>query len=586
MEDAIKEELLMEKMLNENEYLKEKARQMEVKPMLGITPPVIDGIPTIHEVVTEDVLSVKPITVDTKQPSALYADSPSYKPPKKFDILPTKQIVRDPDDNTWRNERISSLGIVFKPKNASKSFTEVLKLKTTELSNMTAKNDKNGIPDLRIRLEKIAEVRKSKKKKINALGDIIYNDSDEIGIENSSSSNEEATSPMNPKQKSDLTSVTSSPASPDTDGTNYIPKENYKMFKEEFATPVTTIINKLGRLGEFYDSADDYDADYVTKIDLKKFTTPPKIDIDKHSPQDFMLNTRKLIAVTYTPDRQPTVQYFPPTKKVKTSARPDAKVKVDIDEYDDYFKNKVNQFSFTHQPKTEYDTSFGTASPAQTNQFHPNTFLSTTPYNNEQIKKNLYKTSKPKVSNAQSVYVKDGHSNKGSYVIKHYKDFIADAAKRNEDENLPFTVAPIQGVTISDIDKYSKQKGPQRDEDYDFNTQFRKDVVNRFVDNFNQNRDRFKVDFPILYNNSVIHRAIDDNRRGVASSRTSMKRPYDSVSPRTNFLSNVKQCDANCESMRVVELAPAYELHYYVPEQEEKEEIEPRHNVLPYRYRL
>ncbi|CAB3221283.1 unnamed protein product [Arctia plantaginis] len=585
VEDAIKEELLMEKTLNENEYLKEKARQMEVKPVLGITPPVIDATPTLHEVVTEDVLSVKPITIDKKISSALYAVSPNYKPPKKLDILPTKQFVRDPDDNTWRNESISSLGIVFKPKNASKSFTEVLKNKTSELSNMSEKNDKNNIPDLRIRLEKIAEVRKSKKKKINAFGDIVYSDSDENG----SSSKEEATSPMSPEQKSDLTSVTSSPPSSstsDTDVINYIPKENFKMFKDEFATPVTTLKNKLSRLGEFYDSADDYDADYVTRIDLKKFTTSPKTDTDKPSSQDFTLNTKHLIPVTYMPNRQPTIQYFPPTKKVKTTVKPEVKVKVNINEYDDYFKNKVNQFMFTHQPNTEYDASFGTASPAHTNQFQPNKLHSTAPYSNEEIHKNLYLTSQPQVTDIQGGFLNNANLNKASYVIKHYKDFIADAAKGNDDDNLPFTVAPIQGVTISDIDKLSKQKELKRDEDYDYNTQFRKDIVNRFVDNFNQNSDRFKVDFPILYNNSVIHRSTDDNGRGVASSRTFMKRLYDSASPRPNFLSNVKPCDANCESMRVVDLAPAYELHYYVPEQEEKEEIEPRQNVLPYRYRL
>lgn len=43
--------------------------------------------------------------------------------------------------------------------------------------------------------------------------------------------------------------------------------------------------------------------------------------------------------------------------------------------------------------------------------------------------------------------------------------------------------------------------------------------------------------------------------------------------------------DPNCENV-TVELSPAYELHYYIPEQEEKEEAESNPVTLPYTYKL
>ncbi|XP_075970007.1 uncharacterized protein LOC142972621 isoform X2 [Anticarsia gemmatalis] len=591
-EDAMKEELLMEKTLNENAYI---ARHRETTPAEEQK-----NSHTTPNIVTEDMLSVKPINNEKKK-NGLY-DNSSYKPLKKLDVQPSKQFVRDPDDNSWRNESISSLGIVFKPKNASKSFTEVLKNKTTELSNLAEKIDKDSIPDLRVRLEKIAEVRKSKKKRINKFGDTVYSDYEENSGENLNLSKEETTSPMIPVKETEQLPTTTQPPSPPSSSPAkeidlsiknvFIAKEN----KEETTTPVTTKKSKnVYNLGEYYDTTDEYDTDYITlpKIDLKKFTMPFKTRNNIHisrRPSGFTTRpmetpVTKPMGVTYLPDRQPTVQYFPPTKKTKPTTT--QKQKVNVNDYDADFRHKLDLFSFKDGPKDIYGVSYVTTPPVQAKKLPPPSKttkpqpLFTSFYETDNLDKNLYLTNQPHVTETQSYVTPDGNYNRASYVIKHYRDFINEAAKGSEEDKqpgyLPFTEAPIQGVTMNDIGKFNAMK-VKPDDDYDYDTHFRKDILNRFVDNFNQNSERFKVDFPILYNNSVVHRKVEENGKVLASSSAFMKRLYES--------GNQRPCDhGNCDNMSI-ELAPAYELHYYVPDQEEKEEVEPRSSPVPYRFRL
>lgn len=599
----MKEELLMEKTLSENILLKEEARQRDSRPTTKEVRPGLDELST-PEIITEDLLSVKPISSDKRKSNSIYVtNSVTYKPLKKLDVQHPKQFVRDPDDNSWRNESISSLGIVFKPKNASKSFTEVLKNKTTELSNMVEKVDKSNVPDLRVRLEKIAEVRKSKKKRINKFGDTVYSDYEENSGENANISKEDITSPIVPSKTDDFAATTPlTPSKTEADLTvNAIWKGKTNIFGDDGST--TEKFKKLYNLADYYDVTDDYDADYVTlsKIDLKRFTVPFKSGKDTYSatrPPETTFTTRpaelttKPMIITYMPDRQPTIQYFPPTKKATTPASQ----KVNVNDYDDRFNKKLSMFAYKDTPKMGYDVTFATASPLRTKKVEQPTILTPKPvytplYLGGKVDKNMYLTTPPHMTepDPQGGFVpNDGTFNRASYVIKHYKDFINDAAKADDDkvsDYLPFTESPLRGVTMSQIPNLSVQK-ETKPEDYDYDTHFRKDIVNRFVDNFNQNSERFKVDFPILYNNSVVHRKGDPNGKVLASSSAFMKRLYETPNPRSQFLLNVKPCNANCESM-TVDLSPAYELHYYVPDQEEKEEIETRPNTLPYRnYRL
>ncbi|XP_026747741.1 uncharacterized protein LOC113508813 isoform X2 [Trichoplusia ni] len=592
-EDAIKEELLREETLNDEEnakrYRDERLIVTNVKSLKEWK--TTDNVTTGQDAVTEDMLSVQPISPGKKKLAGLYAVSPNYKPLKKLDVQPPKQFVRDPDDNSWRNESISSLGIVFKPKNASKSFTEVLKNKTeTEWANMTEKDNKDGVPDLRVRLEKIAEVRKSKKKRVNKFGDTVYSDYEETSGENISTSKvEDVTVPMSPETI--LSSTTPSPSKPTSEfdlTVNAISKENMNIFKNDLTTPLTTNKpKKFYNLAEYYDTTDEYDADYVnlSKIDLKKFTQPFKATHVSVTQPPELLRTKPMRE--YQPERKATVQYFPPTQKVTQ--------KVNVNDYDHDFNRKVNLYTFKEPPQNVLSVTYATASPLHTEKNEQLNKLTVKPaftpmYRPDSLDKNLYLTNPPRVTEPPNGFVvNDGNFNRASYVIKHYRDFINEAAKESDDDRssefLPYTRSPLQGVTMNDLAKLTTLKDPnQGDDDYDYETKFRKDILNRFVDNFNQNSERFKVDFPILYNNSVVHRSPAEGK--VASSSAFMKRLYDVSNPRpSNILAPAKPCDPHCDNL-TVELSPAYELHYYVPEQEEKEEMEPRPITMPQRYRL
>lgn len=581
--------MLREETLNDNA---ENAQRYRDEPMLPKVKPLngskkTEDINTLREIVTEDMLSVKPISFDKKKNAALYAVSPNYKSLKKIDVQPPKQFVRDPDDNSWRNESISSLGIVFKPKNASKSLTEVLKNKTeTELGNMIDRDNKSDVPDLKVRLEKIAEIRK-RKKKINKFGDTVYSDYEESG-ENINSSKEDVTLPMSPSVETLLSSTTplaSNSSTTEFDLTvNAILQENFELFKNQGTTPLTTDKpKKFNNLAEYYDTTDEYDADYLnlSKIDLKKFTKSFKATENVATqPPELQRTTPQR---EYQPERKGTIQYFPPTQKVTQ--------KVNLNDYDADFNRKVNLYTFKEPSKNVLSISYGTVSPIPTENVEQMNKIPVTPsftpmYKTETLDKNLYLTNQQRVTESPSGFVvNDGNFNRASYVIKHYRDFINEAAKEGEDDRngefSPYTESPLQGVTINELAKMTtlRDSNPGEDE-YDYDVKFRKDILNRFVDNFNQNSERFKVDFPILYNNSVVHTKTTDNGKVLASSSAFMKRLYEVGKSRN---SHVRPCDPNCENL-TVELSPAYELHYYVPDQEEKEEIEQRPATVAYRY--
>ncbi|KAG6464939.1 hypothetical protein O3G_MSEX014824, partial [Manduca sexta] len=616
-EDAMKEELLKEAMFNDNvvnaqRYRDDRAHTEGVEPSLTTDlRTALDSLLNIPENKTsEDALNVQPISQEQGKNIDLYAVSPNYKPMKRIEVQPAKPFVRDPDDNSWRNESISSLGIVFKPKNSSKSFTQVLKNKTENvLSSLADRDSKNGVPDLRERLEKIAEVRKSKKKRINKFGETVYSDYEESSAsgESFSTPKTETTTASSSETLSTNTTIppisTTEHKTTQSIETKEITKE--KEISETIPTPMEEILklndpgvvptrkpSKFYNIAEYYDTTDEYDADYLSlsKIDLKKFTIPFRSKETVVTPAVENLQTKP----HYPPDRKPTIQYFPPRVVAK----------VNVHDYDEDFNRKVNQYTLKDVPKSPVDTTFRAVTSAPNhNEKVGYKEISNKPtiiphINPIDINKKLYEPHvPPQVSQApphlpeqpQGFAVNNGDYNRGSYVIKHYGDFINEAAKDDDDRNSDYVVLtepPIRGITVDELAKLTTGKPATIDDVYDYETQFRKDILNRFVENFNQNSERFKVDFPILYNNSIVHRNMHDNGRGLASSSAFMKRLYnDAAATKPNYLLLKKPCEPNCDKVSV-ELSPAYELHYYVPDQEEKEEVDPRAATAHYRYRL
>ncbi|RVE55349.1 hypothetical protein evm_000247 [Chilo suppressalis] len=566
-EDEIKEKLLEEQVLNDD-LVKTYKNQKSVDPN------EIKKEPT-----TEDSLGVKPINSKT----GLYTVSPHYKRMKKIEVQPLKPFVRDPDDNSWRNESLSLLGIVFKAKNASKPFTQVLKNKTEAvLSNISGKDDKNEVTDLRERLEKIAEVRKSRKKKINKTGDTIYSD-----YEEGNSAELAGSTPKTYTQKSTPKIDTSIPlfnndgklAFSDRPTSSSVGPESTTspgvfMYKEQVLT--TRKPKKLNKFPEYYDTTDEYDADYLTlpKLDLKKFTTS-FFKKDTVTTPFTPLTTQTKPLTTYWPDRKPTIQYFPP--------RPQSQ-KVNSNDYDSDFEKRIKMFSFSGPPKDMTLMLAGlppTTLPPHESPTEKQTHSPPSATNKpDTMFKNFYATFPSRLVDAAKRYSADTDEsfNRASYVIKHYKDLLDEAVKDDYDKSgeFAYTNSPLLGVTANEMAE-GKLK-PSMDDDNEYMSNFHKEILDRFVDNFNQNSEKFKVDFPILYNNSIVHRKAQDNGRAVASSTTFLKRQYGEPMP------GHKPCETNCDMK--VELSPAYELHYYVPDQEEKEEAEPRLATSPYMYRL
>ncbi|XP_046965326.1 uncharacterized protein LOC124533837 [Vanessa cardui] len=581
-EDAIKEELLKEKLINENN---ENADRFD--PTIQPLPDVDNSNDTSINNFNE--LSVKPINGDKVKNLTLYAVNPNYKPLKKIEVQAPKQFVRDPDDNSWRNESLSSLGIVFKPKNSSKPFTQVLKNKTeSEWNSLMEKDIKNDIPDLKERLQKMAEMRKSKRKKTDSFGNIVYFD-----YEENSSSGEHSTTDQ------PLLAITSSAESlttagilderngnssevPDVTSPNIFTTENARgNVRNSYSTRK---FRKFFNIPEYYDSTDEDDVDYLNmaKIDIKKFTTSPKtVPTTTPTPTQRPWTFNK-VSHTIPPERKATIQYFPPLSTQK----------VNINDYDSDFKSKVNSFTNTEPPTNILPASLD----------RPLTIDNSHQYKtqNEKVKhyevatkpgfnrNAFYSTQPPHTTQTEFTLLNsEGNYDRDSYVIRHYKDFLSEAAKDNDfDKNIdyvPYTKAPPQDVTQTDLITYMTEKAKMNiDNEYDYETQFRKDVLQRFVDNFNQNSERYKSEFPILFNNSVIHRDTA-NGRDIASSRAFMRGLYNS-NPKMKQAQR-ESYDPNNENM-TVELSPSYELHYYMPEQEEKEVAVPQPVTLPYQYRL
>ncbi|XP_059045230.1 uncharacterized protein LOC131841016 [Achroia grisella] len=597
-EDAIKEELLKEELLSDNEEYAKRYR-LEAGATINRTTDILT-LPKTNQQIFDDNLSVKPINYEKVKNPVKYTVSPNYKPLKKIEVQSQKPVLRDPDDNSWRNESISSLGIVFKPKAASKNYTEVLRNKTEALLSGSLINDnKNDVPDLKERLEKITEVRKSKKKKvIDKFGEPVYSDYDEAvysvesispntpplettSVYKSVAQNIIGTLQSTPSVEPELTTYTSNPDQ------LYIRKD----INKELDGITTEKPKKYNSVLEYYDTTDEYDVDYLNlaKLDLKKYT--PGV-LNKETPISTVPSSgSSKPAINTFPERKPTIQYFPPRVTQK----------VNFNEYNEDFQRKVN--SYPHNiPKNNVGLTFTTI-PTQSvprnnyDQYNKKNTIIPSNYNSRSkpatIEKNVHTSNDQRVPGAlmqnNGYAVDTGTYDRGSYVIRHYKDFIDEASRDNDyDRNaeyIPYTEAPLRGVTLNNVATLKDR--PNVDAGYDYETQFRKDILNRFVDNFNQNNERFKVDFPILYNNSVLHRKTDESGKVLATSTAFMKRLYgegNTATKANNYVVRGRPCE-NCDNI-TVELSPAYELHYYVPEQEEREEAEPRSVTLAYRYTL
>lgn len=570
-EDAINEELMKEEILTDNvEYSKSyRDGRFDVKTLNNketlstYKPQIIQPEDTL----IDDKLSVKPISYEKKNISSLYTVNPNYKPLKKIDVQPSKSFLRDPDDNSWRNESLSTLGIVFKAKNTSKAFTQVLKNKTEMQQNsLSDTKSEEQSPELRIRLEKIAEERKSKKKKTDYFGNTYYTDYEE------NTSNERTTT-RKTNVFDDIMSRFTELTTMAPDKSNVEPLEINKI-KLNDSVDTFKPMAKQKKVVEEYESDED-EIDYVHDIDLKKFKTKnnyvtPKAPFFKTISKTTTSPTVELETTVshYLPERKPTVQYFPPRERPK----------VVVNEYDDSFRSKVNEYTFSKQQ-----------SPLVVNDIPPTTLLPTyVPWNrspeqrpksrwqsNPDADKNIYVTHPTINQNLEKVRT-DGY-HRPSYLIKHLKDFINDVAK---DDDAYVTEIPYIGVTATNEGRKRVKVKPPADY-YDYEAQFRKDVLDRFVENFNQHSERFKVDFPVLYNTSVVHSKLADEGRGaIASSSAFMKRLYEDTHA-LNGASATKRFDPNCD--KTIELSPAYELHYYVPEEEEKEVQERKlSNTSPY----
>ncbi|XP_072944173.1 uncharacterized protein [Epargyreus clarus] len=625
-EDAIKEELLKEEMLNDNED--NAKRHPDEEQQIQIDTPTAVNTYTISttqfndagvlptNLAPEDNLSVKPINSDKAKNTILYPVNPNYKPLKKIEVQPAKPFVRDPDDNSWRNESLSSLGIVFKPKNSTKPFTQVLKNKTeTEWNNISEKDRKNEVPDLRVRLDQMAQKRKSKKKKIDSLGNVFYTDYEENSSSEENTSTTQAEDPsvstisttdvsfitgitiVTPIQTTPVSSTNSETTDTPSLTTTAPPTQNTEttLTPNKELTTVTTKVTtvkppKLFNLFDYYETNDEDDIeDYLNmaKIDLKKFTPPLQTTFSPFtSPPLPILYSNPM--PRYMPERKGTIQYFPP----RTTTRPRKNKHKNV-------QHKINPLTLTEPPKndlpiyyhklttTPYTTDgmYYTSSPdmsrlkdeheSDPKNFDRNAYLTTPPLNTVPPDDNF------------GVISNDEGFNRANYIIKQYKDYMNEAHDNanKHGEYVAYTQPPTQGGTISELIKTTTVKDNMRmDEEYDYESQFRKDVLERFVANFNENAKRFKSDFPLLYNNSIVHGS-NYHEKDVALSRAYFRRPYSNQGDYKPIRLHEQPYDPNCENV-TVELSPAYELHYYVPEQEEKQEIEPKPITLPIPYRL
>ncbi|XP_038215940.1 putative uncharacterized protein DDB_G0282133 isoform X2 [Zerene cesonia] len=600
-EDDIREEFLKEEMINNYEENKGRYQGDSIEtttmPQTTIPVKIYEVSKPVMKDTSDEKLSVKPLSILEKlKTTILYPVSPNYKPPKKIEVQPPKTFVRDPDDNSWRNESLSSLGIVFNPKNSSKPFTQVLKNKTeTEWNNLLERSNKNETPDLRERLEKIAEMRKTKKKKTDAYGNVYYNDYEDgnskenvLSNENYSSVSTESYRKSTTLLTTEITTTTPKPTTTTstqatTTRTTQVPTTVKARIDTTTAKPKATTekTKKVFNVAEYYDSSDEDDADYLTlaKIDLKKFTVPIQNTPEVNTPPSWPVTNNRYTHNRHD-DRKPTVQYFPPLTTQKAMYNNKG--------YDD-FNHKMNAYTDTAPPTNVLPVSYPkkTTSLPKARKEHMFTPTLKSTFGNSfttkpiQYENDAYITPAPEITAGKDAYTfvtDDGSFNKASDVIKHYRDFLNAVAKDHEEDKnadyIQYTKIPTQGVTLNDAFIPKAKTKPDVPENYDYDTDYKKDVLQRFVHNFNENSERFKSNLPLLYNNSIIHSELHgEHGRDVASSRAYLSRL-------------LTRPDGDCENNSTVELSPAYELHYYVPEQEEKEELDPKSVTLPYQYQL
>ncbi|CAG5050917.1 unnamed protein product [Parnassius apollo] len=648
-EDAIKEELLQETSLNNNKEITEQHREERfnstnttfstLEPYSSDTTQPTRNFELTTQVditSTENKLNVKPIQ-DKIKSTILYTVNPNYKPMKKIEVQPPKPFVRDPDDNSWRNVSISSMGIVFKPKNSSKPFTQVLKNKTeTEWSNILSRDSNIYVPDLRERLEKMAQKRKSKNKKANLFGNIIYTDYEESNsseeiistpkahFTTTENMSETTTITQLPEAVSDAlftpskstlpvvsTTITSTittdttiqsdavttvttPTIPSEDSTKkYSTTKETDTNKKVKYEPVTTGKGKkYFNVIDYYDISDndDDEPEYLelAKLELKKFTVPLHMTDKPFATSPLTYQFTKSLN-QYMSERKPTLQYFPPLDVHKT------KSDRFVNEFERKYKSNMEN---TPSPQdTLYVTSTKETNALQ-DKYHSRyneernilksshnllPFGLPSIYKSNAFNKNLYLTELPRITtdrnSAYGVSYNNQGFNRASYVIRNYKDVLEQAAKDYDYDRdvdyIPYTETPLRGITISDLIAQTKPKVKMNvNENYDYDAKFQKDVLDRFVDNFNHNEARYNANIPVRYNNSVVHVNTAEHGEAIATSRSFLKGLYNPTDTESGYAYR-QPYDPNCDNI-TVELSPAYELHYYIPDQEEKEEMVPK----------
>lgn len=466
-EDKIKDELLKEDRQTEYEQAQSHAQASR----------------------SDEGLNVKPIA--TGKNHSLYTVSANYKPMKKLDVVPGKPQLRDPDDNSWRNQSLNNLGIVFKGKNSTKAFTQVLKNKTeTELSSLVEKDNTTEAPELRERLEKLAEERKSKKKKTDKSGEV-------VDYDDASSYFYKTTTDKGPSSPARIPSTA---------------RERLQSADRELTSPFNNIFKTYD-----YENSDD-DVEYVTLpfLDLQKSAiTKTSTSGTTRSPttRNWAQPTTKQLL-----DRKPTVQYFPPR------APSTSKVYVKNDTEEDEFQRKMKEFEPEHN------------APVTTAYY----VLKEPELTTKAARMNVYipDTLRPELAEEYRVPADKAYSFRDLMTRIGHED---DYDRANE-------YIPSHRV---------KEAVTQRE------NPVKKEVIEKFMQNYNDNSKKFKVDYPVVYKSRVFH--TDGSVVEPASSSASFQRQY-------RDRQRDRDRDPDCDKM--LELSADYELHYYVPEQEERLEID------------
>ncbi|XP_048479716.1 flocculation protein FLO11 [Plutella xylostella] len=411
--------------------------------------------------------------------SSLYTVNPNYKPLKKIDVKTPKPYHKHPDDNSWRNESISSLGIVFNPKNSSKPLTEVLKNKTeTELVYMEREVTSTEVPDLRERLEKLAELRKSKKYRTGQSSEKTDNDYEDI--------RSFLPSPR-PFEKGSL-------------------QKNFEYYESFFTTTEATTKSPLAKgkekIMEYYENPELNTADYfnLANIDIKKSfvkgsSRRPDSTTSTMSSADYAVSIGQ-----FPPERKATVQYFPPRPE-KSTYPP---VLMTTGKYD--FQKNLEQYAIMDE-----------ADPTTTEKPTPSTLP-------------------PLTTNRNYVYY-ETNTNEGTTYNPQTPPGVT-------------TFIELLGKTNADDRIYNERFVPDP---------YQRDVINRFVENYNKNHERFRVPYPVVYNNSVSHDSGGGSRQLVQQVFETERAP---AAVTRLYLEQTKAYDLNLEKRDDSD----YEQLYFLPQ--------------------